>query len=66
MVASAALQLAASRWAFDRGEFELGSRLANDSRQNLAAAHEYCAKEARARPKGSVTAALQADLRGSR
>ncbi len=52
MVASAALQLAASRWAFDRGDFELGSRLANESRQNLACAHEYCAKEAAvARPK---------------
>jgi hypothetical protein len=27
------------------------SRLANDSRQNLLAAHELCAKEALARPK---------------
>jgi hypothetical protein len=64
MVASAALQLAASRWAFDRGEFDLGSRLANDSSQNLAKAHEYCAKEAKARPTASATAALQAHLRG--
>lgn len=49
IVASAALQLAASRWAFDRGEPEVGSKLANDSRQNLLAAHELTAKEATAR-----------------
>jgi hypothetical protein len=46
IVASAALQLAASRFAFDHGEPELGSKLANDSRQNLLAAHELCAREA--------------------
>jgi len=62
MVASAALQLAASRWAFDRGDFDLGSKLANDSSQNLAKAHEYCAKEAKARPQQSAKAALEARL----
>lgn len=50
MVASAALQLAASRFAFEvLGDMKLGSQLANDSRQNLLAAHELCAREARAR-----------------
>jgi hypothetical protein len=49
IVASAALQLAASRWCFDRSMHELGSKLANDSRQNLLAAHELCAREATAR-----------------
>ena len=52
IVASAALQLAASRFAIEvLGDVALGSRLANDSRQNLLAAHELCAKEAQARPK---------------
>jgi hypothetical protein len=51
MVASAALQLAASRFAFEvLGDMVLGSRLANDSRQNLLAAHELCAREAKASP----------------
>lgn len=51
MVASGALQLAASRFAFEvLGDFKLGSSLATDSRQSLAMAHEYCAKSARARP----------------
>jgi hypothetical protein len=50
IIATAALQLAASRFAFDRGEHEIGSKLGNDSRQNLLAAHELCAKEALARP----------------
>jgi hypothetical protein len=55
-VASAALQLAWSRWFSDRaaetgnGDFALqASKLANDSRQNLLAAHELCAREAEAR-----------------
>jgi hypothetical protein len=59
MVASAALQLAASRWAFDRGAeqsdpalIKLGSALANDSRQNLLAAFELAVREAKARPSG--------------
>lgn len=47
---SAGLQLAASRWAFEvAGDHALGSKLANDSRQNLLAAHELCAREALAR-----------------
>lgn len=57
VVSTAALQMAASRWLFDKGA-EFGdarmltdaSRLANDSRQNLLAAHELVAKEAAARP----------------
>lgn len=52
VVASAALQLAGSRFAFEvLGDMQLGSRLANDSRQNLLAAVELAAKEAAARPK---------------
>lgn len=50
MVASAALQLAGSRFAFEvLGDMALGSRLANDSRQNLLAALEIGAREAAAR-----------------
>lgn len=56
MVASAGLQLGASRWAFDRGAkrrdpalLKLGSTLANDSRQNLLAAYELAVREAKAR-----------------
>jgi hypothetical protein len=52
IVWSAGLQLAASRWAFEvRGDHALGSKLANDSRQNLLAAHELCAREAEARKR---------------
>lgn len=52
IVASAALQLAASRFAIEvLGDIALGSKLANDSRQNLLAAHELCAKEALSRGK---------------
>lgn len=58
MVASAGLQLAASRWAFDLGAeksdaalIKLGSSLANDSRQNLMAAFEMAVREAQARPR---------------
>ena len=57
MVASAALQLAGSRWAFDQGAekndaafIKLGSSLANDSRQNLLAAYELATREAATRP----------------
>jgi hypothetical protein len=51
IVASASLQLAASRFAFEvLGDMALGSRLADASRQNLLAAHELCAREAIARP----------------
>lgn len=57
---SAGLQLAASRWAFEvAGDPALGSRLANDSRQNLLAAHELCAKEAQARPRSTATPWLE-------
>lgn len=61
MVASAALQLAASRWAFDKGSatgdaamMKMGSTLANDSRQNLLAAYELAVREAQTRPKGNA------------
>jgi hypothetical protein len=57
VVASAALQLAWSRYLSDRaaeeGDAEMAlasSRLADASRQNLLAAHELCAREAKARP----------------
>jgi hypothetical protein len=58
LVATAALQLAWSRFLSDQAA-EAGSaplalsasRLANDSRQNLLAAHELCAREAAARPR---------------
>lgn len=58
LVASAALQLAWSRYlsdvAAETGDPDLAlqaSRLAADSRQSLLAAHELCAREASARPK---------------
>ncbi|HSY24909.1 MAG TPA: hypothetical protein VK841_22445 [Polyangiaceae bacterium] len=67
MVASAALQLAASRWAFDKGAEEndaalikLGSSLANDSRQNLLAAFEMATREAAARPRSGAMPWLDA------
>ncbi len=67
IVASAALQLAASRWAFDRSMHELGSKLANDSRQNLLAAHELASREAQSRPRPmSRTAAVIAELTGGK
>jgi hypothetical protein len=60
MVASAGLQLAGSRWAFDQGGaagdpalIKLGSTLANDSRQNLLAAYELATREAKGRPRGA-------------
>jgi hypothetical protein len=56
MVASAALQLAPSRWAFDQAAklsdaalMKLGSSLANDSRQNLLAAFELAVRESKVR-----------------
>jgi hypothetical protein len=71
MVASAALQLAASRWAFDRAAeksdpdlFKLGSQLANDSRQNLLAAYEMAVREAKARPRGNTVEAMRARILG--
>lgn len=67
IIASAALQLAGSRFAFEvLGDMTMGSKLANDSRQNLLAAHELCAREALARPKAknSVLAAIEAKASG--
>jgi hypothetical protein len=54
IIASAAWQLAASRFLFDTAHGDVdkltaASKLANDSRQNLLAAHELCAREATAR-----------------
>lgn len=58
LVASAALQLAWSRYlsdvAAETGDPDLAlksSRMAEASRQSLLAAHELCAKEAQARPR---------------
>lgn len=60
-VASAALARAGSLLAFDRGDLELFSRLALESRQHLLAAQELCAREAQARPRGkSPTQAVRA------
>lgn len=60
MVASAALQLAASRYCFDRfaetadaALMKLGSSLANDSRQNLLAAYSQAVLEAHGRNSGA-------------
>lgn len=64
IIASAALQLAGSRFAFEvLGDMALGSRLADASRQNLLAAHELAAREAAARPRAaqsSILAAIEA------
>lgn len=56
VISTAALQLAAGRYLTDIGALEgdakkiaEGSRLADSSRQNLLAAHELVAKEAKAR-----------------
>ncbi len=61
LVASAALQLAWSRYLSDRAASELdadlvvkASRLAEASRQSLLAAHELCAREAQARGRLNV------------
>lgn len=52
IVATASLQLAASRFFFEvLGDMTAGSRLGDASRQNLLAAHELCAREAQGRPK---------------
>jgi hypothetical protein len=71
LVATAALQLAWSRYFSDKaaltGDAKLAgaaSKLGNDSRQNLLAAHELCAREGKARPKTSPHAALMAALEG--
>ncbi len=61
LVASAALQLAWSRYlsdvAAETGDADMAlrsSRLADASRQSLLAAHELCAREALTRPRGPV------------
>ena len=61
LVASAALQLAWSRYlsdvAAETGDADMAlrsSRLADASRQSLLAAHELCAREAQSRPRGPV------------
>jgi hypothetical protein len=63
MVASAALQLAASRFVFDRAAtryevalFKLASSLADASRQNLIAAYEIAVRMAQARKARPVQA----------
>lgn len=69
LVASAALQLAWSRFlsdmAAEAGDGELAlkaSRLAEASKTSLLAAHELCAREAQARPKVPTMQALAARL----
>jgi hypothetical protein len=68
-VQSAALQTLASRIAFERGDYQQGSRLANDARQNLLAAFELTAKMAQARPKQSAIdafiAAVESDAKSA-
>ncbi|MFZ5895333.1 MAG: hypothetical protein ACOY0T_30035 [Myxococcota bacterium] len=76
IIASAAWQLAASRFLFDTAAGDVdkltaASKLANDSRQNLLAAHELCAKEAQARavrpdPHASLSQAFGAPAAASR
>jgi hypothetical protein len=63
IVSTAAIQLGASRYLSDLGarlgDAKLlldGSRLADASRQNLLAAHELVAKEAKSRPKSTKPA----------
>jgi hypothetical protein len=51
IVQTAALQLAGSRMLIAKGDVHGASKLGNDSRQNLLAAHELCAREAKARPQ---------------
>jgi hypothetical protein len=72
IVASAAWQLAASRFLFDRGsatgDAEMllqASRLGDASRQNLLAAHELCAREAQARPRANTVEAMRARILAS-
>jgi hypothetical protein len=48
MVQSAALQLAASRWLFAKGDTVPASRLADASRANLMSARDECARAAEA------------------
>lgn len=68
MVASAGLQLAASRWLFDQGGVDgdpvllvQAARLADQSRQSLLTAHELAAREAAARARRERLAAEAAE-----
>lgn len=72
VISSAALQLAASRYFSDKGAREgdakllsEASRLMNDSRQNLLAAHELVAKEA-TKPQGASKLAARLGQGGSK
>jgi hypothetical protein len=63
LVSSAAIQLGASRYLADLGAREgnakillAASQLADASRQNVLAAHELAAKEAKARPQDPLAA----------
>jgi hypothetical protein len=50
LIGSAALALAGSRFAYDRGDFALGSKLAVEARSHLLGAHELVVRETRAKP----------------
>jgi hypothetical protein len=57
IISTAAMQLGASRWAYDQGAktgdaalLAQSSRLGNDSKQSLLAAHELAVRECAARP----------------
>jgi hypothetical protein len=58
LIASAALALAASRFAYQHGRLLEGARLSAEVRQHLLAAHELCAREAQARPLRPETTAV--------
>jgi len=61
IVATAALQLAASRFALEKlGDVPLFSKLGDASARNLALAHELCAREAACRPREGPHALLAA------
>lgn len=68
IVATAAWQLALSRYILDKAEnatsadLVIASRLGNESRQNLLAAHELCAKEAKSRPQENSIERLKREL----
>ena len=61
IVATASLQLAASRFALEKlGNVPLFSKLGDASARNLALAHELCAREAACRPREGPHALLAA------
>ena len=76
MVASAALQLAFSRFLFDRGavagnidDIKTASKLADSSRQNILAAYELAVREGQRRRQGEKLdpiAAFEAKQRAMR